>query len=196
MFDSDISNFIVEQTHKEKHYRILGGTFSQINNINNANRKLDKEVRVSCMVFSGEEEFKYNYDFNTSKRFYKRGKENGLMFPLKQWFSLLDNIKGKGKRRHAHAFRLLVSSLFENGYEILDSNIFIKHYQKFENPLFEDDKQIKYYKGNQLKFKTYKEMCSSHSSAEIKKRHQILEKEFLSPNMEFLIKNNIIQKFR
>lgn len=195
--DTDVSNYIVQQTCDN--WKAVGETFSSVNKINNSRRKLDKEVRCTAMLYSSNPSHNFNWSFSEAKDFYENGKISDFASALNTWFSCLKFLSGNGRGKTAKGLRLLVY-IFQGNYSqsdkfnLKDTKTLVSEFIKWEQSRYDSREIIEYFKSGNTKLATYKELCTSHSDAEICKRTNIIEEEFVIPNLQKWLANSVISK--
>jgi hypothetical protein len=195
--DTDVSNYIVQQTGDN--WKAVGETFSSVNKINNSRRKLDKEVRCTAMLYSSNPSHNFNWSFSEAKDFYENGKISDFASALNTWFSCLKFLSGNGRGKTAKGLRLLVY-IFQGNYSqsdkfnLKDTKTLVSEFIKWEQSRYDSREIIEYFKSGNTKLATYKELCTSHSDAEICKRTNIIEEEFVIPNLQKWLANSVISK--
>ncbi len=194
--DTDVSNYIVNKTMDN--WSIIGSVFSSPSNIRNNGRKLDKEVRCSAMCFSDNPDQNFNWNFSKGKEFYKGGVIHKFSSALDAWISCLRYIGGNSKRRNAQGLRLLTgclqSPLQDENYKFQNIKVLVNEFVKWEQSRYDSKEEIEYTKSSINKSVPYKELCSSHTDAELRARGTTIENEFVNPNKDRWLKNKIISR--
>ena len=194
--DTDVSNYIVTKTLDN--WNIIGSVFSNAKNISNSGRKLDKEVRCSAMAFSDNSGYIFEWSFTKAKDFYKNGTIHVFTSALDNWITCLKFLGGNSKRRNAQGLRLLItvlqSPLQDNRFNISNPKVLVEEFKNWEQNRYDSKKEIKYTKSNNDKSVLYKELCSTHSSAELLQRLKTINDEFITPNKDRWLKNKIISR--
>ena len=194
--DTDVSNYIVTKTLDN--WNVIGSVFSNAKNISNSGRKLDKEVRCSAMAFSDNPGYIFEWSMSKGKEFYKNGTIHTFTSALDNWINCLRFLGGNSKRRNAQGLRLLIialqNPLQDNRFNILNFKVLVEEFRNWEQNRYNSKEEIKYTKSKISKSVPYKELCSSHSSAELLTRGRIIQNEFIIPNKDRWLKNKIIAR--
>lgn len=194
--DTDVSNYIVTKTLDN--WNIIGSVFSNPKNISNSGRKLDKEVRCSAMAFSDNPGYIFEWSFTKAKEFYKNGTIHTFTTALDNWIDCLRFLGGNSRRRNAQGLRLFIAilqnPLQDNRFNVLNPKSLVEEFKNWEQNRYNSKEEIKYTKSKNNKSVPYKELCSTHSSAELITRGKIIQDEFFIPNRDKWLKNKIISR--
>ena len=191
--NTPMSNFVVEFVNKN--YNSLGRVFSNPDRINNEGRKIDKEVRISAQLFSGKPRFEYSYSPNKGEDFYNQSDPQSVKTSLETWVKLLNEIPNdKRKKSRAVGCRMLVALLNRDNLQIKNYSEFYKEFERWETEEYQNEDKLIELVENTKARRLYKELCSSHSTKDIKTRLDHIKRNFILSYKMRLIRLEILSQ--